>query len=366
VRVEGTLDAEGLKLLNHGLSLDGEALRPAKVSWLNEDQLRFVLREGKKRQIRRMCELVGLKVVGLKRVRIGRVMLGNLPPASGATWPPTSYSDASPPPAADHARHPPAQPSPPRLHPAARPRSRGRGGGFAADERRYEGLLLPDDFGGPISVSIELRKLQGLLVGEFKAESPFSGNGRVTSGDMNGSKCDFHVQTGAGPILHLTGTCTATTFEGKYRQAERNDAGSRGSFRLASKPAEEADDTQSAAARKAAAPASVTQCIEPTPAACSAARRPTRTRPSCAPASAAAASRAARAAPRCAEPARARANQVRARPGCRYNPPFSLIPQGFDHGSRTPQRHLQQARRPQGPRARTSEVSLTTIPRLKS
>jgi len=80
VRVEGSLDAEGLKLLNHGLSLDGEALRPAKVSWLNEDQLRFVLREGKKRQIRRMCELVGLKVVGLKRVRIGRVMLGDLPP----------------------------------------------------------------------------------------------------------------------------------------------------------------------------------------------------------------------------------------------------------------------------------------------
>ncbi|WP_374244350.1 pseudouridine synthase [Zoogloea sp.] len=80
VRVEGTLSDEGLKLLNHGLSLDGEALRPAKVSWLNEDQLRFVLREGKKRQIRRMCELVGLKVVGLKRVRIGRVMLGHLPP----------------------------------------------------------------------------------------------------------------------------------------------------------------------------------------------------------------------------------------------------------------------------------------------
>jgi hypothetical protein len=64
VRVEGTLDEKGLKLLNHGLSLDGQALKPAKVSWQNEDQLRFVLREGKKRQIRRMCELVGLKVVG--------------------------------------------------------------------------------------------------------------------------------------------------------------------------------------------------------------------------------------------------------------------------------------------------------------
>ena len=79
VRVEGRLDAQGLKLLNHGLSLDGQALKPAKVSWQNEDQLRFVLREGKKRQIRRMCELVGLKVTGLKRIRIGSVKLGDLP-----------------------------------------------------------------------------------------------------------------------------------------------------------------------------------------------------------------------------------------------------------------------------------------------
>ncbi|MCB1901406.1 pseudouridine synthase [Cognatazoarcus halotolerans] len=79
VRVEGELSSESLKLLNHGLSLDGVKLKPAKVSWQNEDQLRFVLREGRKRQIRRMCELVGLKVVGLKRVRIGRVSLGQLP-----------------------------------------------------------------------------------------------------------------------------------------------------------------------------------------------------------------------------------------------------------------------------------------------
>ena len=79
VRVEGSLSEADLKLLNHGLSLDGETLRPAKVSWQNEDQLRFVLREGKKRQIRRMCELVGLNVVGLKRTRIGMIPLGNLP-----------------------------------------------------------------------------------------------------------------------------------------------------------------------------------------------------------------------------------------------------------------------------------------------
>jgi 23S rRNA pseudouridine2604 synthase len=69
----------GLAQLRHGLSLDGEALLPADVEWVNADQLRFVLREGKKRQIRRMCEAVGLRVLGLKRVRIGAVMLGALP-----------------------------------------------------------------------------------------------------------------------------------------------------------------------------------------------------------------------------------------------------------------------------------------------
>ncbi len=68
-----------LALLRHGLSLDGRALKPAQVDWQNAEQLRFVLTEGKKRQIRRMCDLVGLKVVGLKRIRIGRVVLGNLP-----------------------------------------------------------------------------------------------------------------------------------------------------------------------------------------------------------------------------------------------------------------------------------------------
>jgi 23S rRNA pseudouridine2604 synthase len=73
------LTPAGLALLSHGLELDGEALKPALVEWVNDDQLRFVLREGKKRQIRRMCEAVGLKVTGLKRVRIGEVVLGDLP-----------------------------------------------------------------------------------------------------------------------------------------------------------------------------------------------------------------------------------------------------------------------------------------------
>ena len=79
VRVTGKLSSRGLDLLNHGLSLDGQQLKPAKVSWQNDDQLRFILRQGKKRQIRRMCELVGLKAIGLKRIRIGKILLGALP-----------------------------------------------------------------------------------------------------------------------------------------------------------------------------------------------------------------------------------------------------------------------------------------------
>ena len=77
--VQSVFPARQLALLRHGLSLDGQALKPAQVDWQNPEQLRFVLTEGKKRQIRRMCEQVGLHVVGLKRIRIGRVVLGNLP-----------------------------------------------------------------------------------------------------------------------------------------------------------------------------------------------------------------------------------------------------------------------------------------------
>ena len=77
--VSRVVPPEAIEQLRFGLELDGRQLKPAKVSWQNEHQLRFVLREGRKRQIRSMCELVGLKVVGLRRVRMGRVVLGDLP-----------------------------------------------------------------------------------------------------------------------------------------------------------------------------------------------------------------------------------------------------------------------------------------------
>ncbi len=79
VRVEGTGIHNALERLRFGLMLDGQPLKPAQVDWQNEDQLRFILTEGKKRQIRRMCDAVGFKVTGLKRVRIGQIRLSHLP-----------------------------------------------------------------------------------------------------------------------------------------------------------------------------------------------------------------------------------------------------------------------------------------------
>ncbi len=79
VRVRGQVTDKTLALLRHGLELDGRPLKPAIVTRLNNDQLKFILKEGRKRQIRRMCEEVGLRAIGLKRVRIGNVRLGKLP-----------------------------------------------------------------------------------------------------------------------------------------------------------------------------------------------------------------------------------------------------------------------------------------------
>lgn len=78
VRVAGRIDEPTLGRLRHGLELDGRKLRPAKVSVIEGQVLRFVLTEGRNRQIRRMCELVGLRVMDLKRIRIGPLKLGEL------------------------------------------------------------------------------------------------------------------------------------------------------------------------------------------------------------------------------------------------------------------------------------------------
>ncbi|WP_372786149.1 pseudouridine synthase [Phenylobacterium sp.] len=78
VRVTGKITPEKIARLCHGLTMDGRALKPAKVSVVEGQQLRFVLKEGRNRQIRRMCELVGMHVMDLVRIRIGSLQLGDL------------------------------------------------------------------------------------------------------------------------------------------------------------------------------------------------------------------------------------------------------------------------------------------------
>lgn len=90
VRVSGQVAEPKLARLRHGLSLDGRKLKPARVSVVQGQTLRFVLTEGRNRQIRRMCEQVGLHVVGLRRIRIGPLKLGDL--AEGK-WRPLSPAE---------------------------------------------------------------------------------------------------------------------------------------------------------------------------------------------------------------------------------------------------------------------------------
>ncbi len=78
VTVTGKITPEKIARLCHGLTMDGRALKPAKVSVVQGQELRFILKEGRNRQIRRMCELVGLHVMDLVRIRIGGLRLGDL------------------------------------------------------------------------------------------------------------------------------------------------------------------------------------------------------------------------------------------------------------------------------------------------
>lgn len=79
VTVAGKVTREKVQKLRHGLELDGRKLKPAKVTLQDVQVLRFVLNEGRNRQIRRMCELVDLEVTDLIRVRIGPLLVGDLP-----------------------------------------------------------------------------------------------------------------------------------------------------------------------------------------------------------------------------------------------------------------------------------------------
>jgi 23S rRNA pseudouridine2605 synthase len=74
----GPVSDRSLRALREGVELEDGWTAPARVRRLAPDRLELVLVEGRKRQVRRMCEAVGHRVVALQRVRFGPLSLGRL------------------------------------------------------------------------------------------------------------------------------------------------------------------------------------------------------------------------------------------------------------------------------------------------
>jgi 23S rRNA pseudouridine2605 synthase len=74
----GRVSDAALRALRSGVDLDDGRTAPARVRRMGPDRLELVLREGRKRQVRRMCEAVGHRVVALQRVAFGPLSLGRL------------------------------------------------------------------------------------------------------------------------------------------------------------------------------------------------------------------------------------------------------------------------------------------------
>ncbi|MFC6841710.1 rRNA pseudouridine synthase [Xanthomonas theicola] len=82
VQVRGELRPYGMRRLAHGLAYRQRNLPSCKVSWQNEDRLRFALKHVQPGQLQAMCAEVGLEAIGLRRLRVGRIPLGKLAPGA--------------------------------------------------------------------------------------------------------------------------------------------------------------------------------------------------------------------------------------------------------------------------------------------
>lgn len=80
VTVREDVNAGRLKIFERGIEIDGEMTLPAKIQWIDKHNFKIILREGRRHQIRRMCEHLHLTVTRLSRLRIGPVTLGHMNP----------------------------------------------------------------------------------------------------------------------------------------------------------------------------------------------------------------------------------------------------------------------------------------------
>ena len=129
-------------------------------------------------------------------------------------------------------------------------------------EAMYEGSLVPESFDAPIPITVELRDLQGVIVGQVKVGAPHSGSAPIASGEFDSGRCTLRAPISAGTVLRLSGTCHPRLFEGRYTlSSNRKEGSSTGSFRLMRKadPGKPGDE---AARRRAVLPTTtLTECI---------------------------------------------------------------------------------------------------------
>ena len=78
VTTDTKISVEQIEKLKNGVNIGSYITKPAKVKLIKNDTLEIIISEGKNRQVRKMCEVVGINLLNLRRVKIGNIKLGNL------------------------------------------------------------------------------------------------------------------------------------------------------------------------------------------------------------------------------------------------------------------------------------------------
>jgi len=78
VDIDKTINAEFIKKMQKSFYIDGQKTIPAHVTQIADRRFSVIITQGKKRQVRRMCEKLGVNVIKLHRIRIGKLSVDNL------------------------------------------------------------------------------------------------------------------------------------------------------------------------------------------------------------------------------------------------------------------------------------------------
>ncbi len=134
--------------------------------------------------------------------------------------------------------------------------------GAATLDAVYEGSLVPESFDAPFPITVEVRDVQGVIVGQIKTGSPYSGSAPIAAGDYDAGRCTLRAPINVGTVLRLSGTCHPRVFEGRYTlSSNRKEGSSTGTFRLMRK-ADAAKPGEDSASRRAVLPTTtLTECI---------------------------------------------------------------------------------------------------------